>query len=174
VSAGDATSLAPGGFARWRAEHESAIRQLRLYAHLFRGSFSSMLGLGLVAAFLLLAAFGPYVVPYPADVSGALDLSHRLEPPSWQHWFGTDEMGADIFTRIVVATRTSLEIGLMITGVATVIGVPLGIVAAYRGGAIREAVMRATDIFLSVPSLVLALAIVAALGAGITNGIIAL
>lgn len=174
MSAGDAIAAARGGFARWREEHASAIRQLRLYSHLFRGSFSSMLGLGLVAGFLLLAAIGPYIVPYPADISGALDLSHRLQPPSWQHLFGTDEMGADIFSRIIAATRTSLEIGLIITGVASAIGVPLGIVAAYRGGRVREAIMRLTDIFLSVPALVLALAIVAALGAGIVNGIIAL
>ena len=174
MSAGDAIAAAKGGFARWRGEHQSAIRQLRLYAHLFRGSFSSMLGLGLVAGFLVLAAIGPYIVPYPADISGALDLGHRLLPPSWQHLFGTDEMGADIFSRVIAATRTSLVIGLIITGVASLIGVPLGIVAAYRGGRVREAIMRLTDIFLSVPSLVLALAIVAALGAGIVNGIIAL
>jgi len=174
MTAGDWIEAARGGVARWQEEHHSAIRQLRLYAALFRGSFSSMLGLGLVAAFLLLAALGPYIVPYPADVSGALDLAQRLQPPSWRHLFGTDEMGNDIFTRVIVATRTSLEIGLIITGAATVIGVPLGIIAAYRGGAVREAIMRLTDLFLSVPSLVLALAIVAALGAGITNGIIAL
>ena len=174
MSAGEWVEAARGGVARWHEEHHGAIRQLRLYAALFRGSFSSMLGLGLVAAFLLLAAIGPYIVPYPADVSGALDLAQRLQPPSWHHLFGTDEMGRDIFTRVIVATRTSLEIGLIITGVATAIGVPLGIIAAYRGGALREAIMRVTDLFLSVPSLVLALAIVAALGAGITNGIIAL
>lgn len=174
MSAGERVEAARGGVARWHEEHHGAIRQLRLYAALFRASFSSMLGLALVAAFLLLAAIGPYVVPYPADVSGALDLARRLQPPSWQHLFGTDEMGNDIFTRVIVASRTSLEIGLIITGVATALGVPLGIVAAYRGGAVREAIMRVTDLFLSVPSLVLALAIVAALGAGITNGIIAL
>jgi peptide/nickel transport system permease protein len=174
VSAGDAIAAARGSFTRWRQEHTSAIRQLRLYGFLFRRSFSSMLGLGLVAGFLLLAAIGPYAVPYPADISGALDLSQRLQPPSWHHLFGTDEMGADIFSRVIAATRTSLVIGLIITGAASAVGVPLGIIAAYRGGRVREAIMRLTDIFLSVPALVLALAIVAALGAGIVNGIIAL
>jgi len=113
-------------------------------------------------------------VPYPEDALGAMNLANRLKPPTAAHWFGTDEMGNDLYTRVVVATRTSLYVGLVIVGVATAIGVPLGVMAGYFGGRVRMAIMRVTDVFLSVPSLVLALAIVAALGPGILNGIVAL
>jgi peptide/nickel transport system permease protein len=103
-----------------------------------------------------------------------MNLANRLKPPTAAHWFGTDEMGNDLYTRVVVATRTSLWVGLVIVGVATAIGVPLGVMAGYFGGRARMVIMRVTDVFLSVPSLVLALAIVAALGPGILNGIVAL
>lgn len=166
----ESAELEPG----WRERHASGIRQVRLYAHLFSRSFSSMLGLGLVALFLVLAAFGPWLVPYPEDTVGAVKLAQRLQPPSFGHPFGTDEMGNDILSRVIVGARTSLWIGLVITGLATLIGVPLGITAGYVGGWVREVIMRVTDVFLSVPGLALALAIVAALGAGITNCVIAL
>lgn len=169
--ASDSTSVAPTG---WRARHAGTIRQWRLYAHLFRRSFSSMLGLFLVLLFLVLAAAGPALAPYPEDTMGAVHLDNRLKPPSLAHPFGTDEMGNDILSRVIVGTRTSLWIGLTITGVAALIGVPLGIFAGYMGGRIREVIMRITDVFLSVPGLALALAIVASLGPGITNCVIAL
>jgi peptide/nickel transport system permease protein len=143
----------------FRERHASTIRQWRLYAHLFAKSFSSMLGLGLVLVFLLLAIFGPALAPYPEDTTGAVNLGQRLLPPSFAHPFGTDEMGADILSRIIVGARTSLWIG---------------IIAGYRGGFVRAAIMRLTDLFLSVPGLALALTIVAALGPGITNCVIAL
>jgi peptide/nickel transport system permease protein len=133
-----------------------------------------MLGLVLVLLFLILAAIGPWIVPYPEDAAGAVHLQDKLLPPSTQHWFGTDEVGNDILTRVVVGTRLSLVIALIITGVAATIGVPLGILAGYRGGWLRELIMRVTDVFLAVPALVLAIAIVAALGPGIVNAIIAL
>ena len=166
-------SHVPGrhGFA---AEHAGALRQLRFTVWMFSRNASAMLGLVLVVLFLLLAVFGPSLVPYPEDATGAMHLSNRLKPPSAAHWFGTDEMGTDIFTRVVVGTRLSLWIGLTITGFAILVGVPLGIAAGYLGGWTRAAIMRFTDIFLSVPGLVLALAFVAAMGAGIVNGVIAL
>jgi len=158
----------------FKERHASTIRQWRLYIHLFRGSFSSMLGLALVLLFLILAAFGPMLAPYPEDTMGAVKLGQRLLPPSLAHPFGTDEMGADILSRVIVGARTSLWIGLVITGLGAGIGVPLGIIAGYKGGFLRAAIMRVTDLFLAVPGLALALAIVAALGPGITNCVIAL
>jgi peptide/nickel transport system permease protein len=101
-------------------------------------------------------------------------MADKLLPPSAAHWFGTDEVGNDILTRLLIGTRLSLEIAVIITGVATIVGVPLGILAGFRGGWTREIIMRVTDVFLSVPALVLAIAIVAALGIGIVNAIIAL
>jgi len=158
----------------WRERHASRIRQARLYWHTFAKSPSSLLGLGIVAVFLLLALIGPWIVPYPEDATGSVNMARKLLPPSADHWFGTDEVGNDIFTRVIVGTRLSLQIALIITGVAAVIGVPLGMIAGLVGGWVREVIMRITDVFLSVPALVLAIAIVAALGPGIVNAMIAL
>jgi len=118
--------------------------------------------------------FGPWLAPFPADAIGTTHLAQRLQPPSFAHWFGTDEMGDDLLSRIIIGTRTSLWVGLVITGIASAIGVPLGIAAGYLGGIPRAVIMRVTDVFLAVPGLVLALAIVSALGAGIMHGVLAL
>ena len=103
-----------------------------------------------------------------------MHLAQRLQPPSALHWFGTDEMGDDILSRVVIGTRTSLWVGLVITGVASLVGVPLGIAAGYLGGLTRSVIMRVTDVFLAVPGLVLALAIVSALGPGVLHAVLAL
>lgn len=158
----------------FRERHESRIRQWRLYAYIFAGSFSSMLGLVLVLLFLFLAAFGAWLAPYPEHTTGSFDMAARLQPPSAQHWFGTDEMGSDILSRVIVGARTSLWIGVLITGIGAGIGVPLGIIAGYNGGLVRAVIMRVTELFLAVPGLALALAIVAALGPGVTNCVLAL
>jgi peptide/nickel transport system permease protein len=133
-----------------------------------------MAGLVIVALFVLVAAIGPWIVPYPDDARGAVHLEQKLQPPSAAHWFGTDEVGNDVYTRVVLGARVSLEIGLIITVLAALLGVPLGIVAGYLGGAVGETIMRVTDVFLSVPALVLALAVVGALGPGILNAMLAL
>lgn len=166
--------ITPTARLSFRERHESSIRQWRLYAYTFAGSFSSMLGLVLVVLFLLLAAFGPWLAPYPEHTTGGFDMAQRLQPPSAEHLFGTDEMGSDILSRVIVGARTSLWIGVLITGIGALIGIPLGIIAGYKGGFIRAAIMRLTELFLAVPGLALALAIVAALGPGITNCVIAL
>jgi len=153
---------------------QAALRRLRFAVWTFSGSASALIGLALVAAFLLLAALGPWIAPYPEDALGATHLASRLQPPSGAHWFGTDEMGDDIFSRVVLGTRTSLWVGLVITGVASAIGVPLGVAAGYLGGVTRRVIMRTTDVFLAVPGLVLALAIVSALGPGVMHGVLAL
>jgi peptide/nickel transport system permease protein len=167
-------AVASGSAGAWFAEHGAAARELRLYARVFARSAASLLGLGIVLAFLLIAALGPLIVPYPEDARGAVHLDQKLRPPSASHWFGTDEVGTDIYTRVVLGARVSLQIGLIITLLGAAIGVPLGIVAGYVGGAVGETIMRITDVFLSVPALVLALAIVGALGPGIVNAIVAL
>jgi peptide/nickel transport system permease protein len=152
----------------------AASRGLRLAAWHFRRSFASSLGLGLVAAIVLLALLGPWIVPYPDDVAGSVSLTGKLQPPSAAHWFGTDEVGNDILTRVIIGARLSLLVGIGITFAAAAIGVPLGILAGTAGGQVREVIMRLTDLFLSVPGLVLAIALVAALGPGIVNAMIAL
>ena len=164
----------PGALAGWLEERRSALGELRRLARIFARSALSLVGLGLVAAFLVVAAAGPWIVPYPEDARGSVHLERKLQPPSAAHWFGTDEVGNDVYTRVILGARVSLQIGLIITLVAALVGVPLGVVAGYAGGALGEVIMRVTDVFLSVPALMLALAVVGALGPGIVNAMIAL
>ena len=156
------------------AERTGATREIRRYARAYARSAASMAGLVIVAAFMVVAAVGPWIVPYPDDARGAVHLEQKLQGPSAAHWFGTDEVGNDVYTRVILGARVSLQIGLIITVVAAVLGVPLGIVAGHVGGRLGETIMRVTDVFLSVPALVLALAVVGALGPGILNAMIAL
>lgn len=149
-------------------------REYRRMWATYRQSYSAMLGLFIVSVFLLLAALGPSIVPFPEDALGAIHLDRKLQPPSADHWFGTDEVGMDIYSRVVVGARTTLWIGLTITTIAMLIGVPLGLAAGTLDGWLPEAIMRVTDVFLSIPGLILAVAIVGALGPGILNAMIAL
>ncbi|MDP7668013.1 MAG: ABC transporter permease [Rhodospirillales bacterium] len=158
----------------WRERHQSTIRMWRLYARTLSRNTSAMLGVGLVLVFFLAAVLGPWFVPYPEDITGAVNLDIKLQPPSVEHWFGTDEVGRDVFSRVVIGTQLTLKIALIIVGVATLIGVPLGIIAGYVGGVVQEVIMRVTDVFLGVPGLILAIAIVGALGPGIVNAMLAL
>jgi peptide/nickel transport system permease protein len=158
----------------WVERNQSTIRQMKLYIHTFRRNSSAMLGLGIVIVFLITAAIGPWVVPYPEDAQGTIHLEIKLLPPSAAHWFGTDEVGDDVLTRVIIGARVSLKIGLIITGIAILIGVPLGLIAGLVGGRTDELIMRFTDVFLSVPGLILAIAIVGALGPGIQNAMLAL
>ncbi|MCP4395780.1 MAG: ABC transporter permease [bacterium] len=160
--------------ASWKEEHQSQTRNMKLSIYTFGKSPLSIIGAAIVVMFLLGAAIAPLIVPYPEDAIGRINLKAKLKPPNTTHYFGTDEVGRDVYTRVLLGTRVSLKIGLIIVIVATGIGVPLGIIAGYTGGWINEVIMRVTDIFLSVPGRVLALAIIGALGPGITNSMLAL
>jgi len=131
-------------------------------------------GLGLVILLVVAALFAPVIVPYPEDAAGAVHTQNALLPPSTAHLFGTDDLGGDVFSRVVYGTRYSLAIGLAIVSLAFLIGVPLGAIAGFAGGFVNELIMRTTDIFLTIPGIVLALAIGAALGPGLVNAAIAL
>jgi peptide/nickel transport system permease protein len=167
-------SGAAGWLARQREEHAGLIRQCRYTLWTFSRNASAMLGLALVVFVLAVALLAPWIAPFPRDATGAMNLANKFRPPSAAHLFGTDEVGGDIFSRVVIGTRLSLSIGLSITAIAMLIGVPLGVAAGYLGGRTRMVIMRVTDLFLSVPGLVLALAMVAAIGPGVRNTILAL
>ena len=96
----------------------------------------------------------------------------RLKPPDAEHYFGTDKVGRDIYSRVLMGTGLALQVGVVVLALATTIGVTVGAVAGYAGGWVDELLMRITDIFLTVPALVLAIAVTAALGKGITNTMI--
>jgi peptide/nickel transport system permease protein len=139
----------------------------------FRQSPLSMVGLAIIVALLVVAAVGPFFVPFPKDASGALNIREKLDPPSWRHLFGTDQVGRDVFTRVIVGTRISLMAGLVVILLALTLGTLLGAIAGFFGGRVGEAIMRTTDIFLTIPDLILAMAFAAALGAGLLNVMIA-
>ena len=139
----------------------------------FRQSPLPAAGLIIFTAIVLIALFGPLIVPYPKDAQTAVHIADRLQPPSWDHWFGTDAVGRDILTRVVVGSRTSLLAGVTVIGLALVIGVLLGAIAGLFGGWIGGLIMRITDIFLTIPDLILAIAFAAALGPGLMNVMIA-
>jgi len=131
----------------------------------------AVVGLLIIITLVLTATFAPQIAPYDPI---ATDLASRLQPLSADHWFGTDEMGRDIFSRIVWGSRLTLYVILLVAIIAAPVGILVGTVSGYFGGVIDTVLMRITDIFLAFPKLILALAFVAALGPGIENAIIAI
>src|SRR4026209_331162 len=127
----------------------------------------------IVLAVVIIAILAPLLAPYPGDVS-ASHLLRRLKPPSWDHPFGTDNLGRDIFSRVILAARGALTIALMVVGISMLIGVPLGLIAGYSQGWLSEAIMRVTDIFLAVPQLILALALAQLMGPSLQSAMLAL
>ncbi len=138
----------------------------------FRSNRLSMVGLAILLFFIVVAVVAPYVVPYPQDAAGKVHPLDRLQPPSREHLFGTDKVGRDIFSRVLLGTPIALQVGTVIIVLAASIGVTLGGIAGYFGGWVDELIMRITDVFLTVPALVLAIAVTAALGRGIINTMI--
>ncbi len=134
----------------------------------------SAVGFGIVVVFLGVAATAPYLVPYPQDVTGAVHTQNRLLPPSRLHAMGTDEVGRDVLSRLLAGTRVSLAVGVIIIAVAMTIGLPLGLTAGLAGGWVDDVIMRLTDVFLAVPGIVLAIAIVTVLGPGIPHAMLAI
>ena len=131
----------------------------------------AVLGLLIIVGLILLAIFAPQIAPYDPI---ATDLAKRLQPLSPEHFFGTDEVGRDIFSRIIWGSRLTLYVIGLVAIIAAPVGIIIGTVAGYFGGFIDTVLMRITDIFLAFPKLILALAFVAALGPGIENAVIAI
>ena len=129
----------------------------------------SALGLAIIVLLIACAAFAPWIAPYSPV---GQDLGQRLLPPSAEHWMGTDELGRDIFSRVVHGARLTLLIVALVVVISAPIGLILGAVSGYFGGWTDRILMGVTDVFLSMPKLILALAFVAALGPGIENAVI--
>jgi peptide/nickel transport system permease protein len=128
-------------------------------------------GLVVIAAFVLFALFAPLVVPYDPI---ATSWSAVRKAPSANHWFGTDDLGRDIFARVIYGARASLMAGAISVGIALSIGVPLGLLSGYRGGFIDALISRITDAMLACPFLILAIALAAFLGPSLGNAMIAI
>jgi peptide/nickel transport system permease protein len=131
-------------------------------------------GMALSLAIVLAALVAPLVAPHPADAYVATHPTQTLLPPSGSHLFGTDQLGRDVFTRILYGARISPVIAFFVLLISCVVGIPLGIAAGYFGGIIDDVLMRITDIFLAFPALLLALAFAAVLTPSIGNTTLAI
>jgi peptide/nickel transport system permease protein len=176
---GQTTSTAPISRREWllsdRPQSRLQARLGRAYAtwRQFSANRLAVLGLFIVLALLLVAALADVIAPH-SPVLGDLANARLLPPGSPGYWLGTDDLGRDIFSRLIYGSRLTLMVVVLVAVIAAPIGLLVGTVAGYAGGWIDAVLMRITDIFLAFPKLVLALAFVAALGPGIKNAIIAI
>lgn len=145
-------------------------RMRRLWNAL-RKSPRGLAGLIVLAVVMLAGALAPWLTPYDPLVQS---LAEALQPPSWQHWMGTDSFGRDVLTRVLFGTQASLLSGVLAVIGAVLIGGGLGAVAGYYGGRLDNVILRGMDVLLALPTLLLAIAIVSALGGGLTNMLIAI
>jgi len=134
----------------------------------------SVAGLIVIGSVLFIMLFAPYITPYPKDVTFVIHLAEANQPPSLRHPFGTDVLGRDILTRVFYGFRYSVFMGLMVVGIASPIGVILGMLAGYKRGTwVETVIMRLTDIMLALPPLLLALSVAVTLGPGLFKGMMA-
>jgi peptide/nickel transport system permease protein len=176
-----ATGLRIGAATGWRGwlldTAPASRRQARL-GRWYRAWLSlqrnrlAMAGLAIVLVLVFVAVFAPLFANRGAAFTQT--LADRLQPMSWAHPFGTDELGRDIYARVVYGSRTTLSIVALVSIIVMPVGLAIGLPAGYFGGWIEAVLMRITDIFLAFPRLVLALAFAAALGPGIENAVIAI
>ncbi len=156
------------------AQHGRAPRWLRqgggFLLKLARNPLTAI-GSGIVLVLMLTALFAPWIATQHPLIQ---DLQHTLTPPSALHWFGTDEFGRDIFSRLVYGSRITLYIVMLVSVIVGPLGLLLGVTSGYFGGRVDRILMRITDIFISFPSLILALAFVASLGPGLEHVVIAI
>ncbi len=138
---------------------------------LWRRNHLMVVGTSIIVFLLLVAAVAPLLAthdPYEQI------LPDRLLPPSTQHYFGTDSLGRDIYSRVVYGSRVTLTIAFLVAAISTPLGLVIGVLAGYFGGALDEILMRFSDVFLAFPKLILAIAFAAALGPGVENAIVAI
>jgi peptide/nickel transport system permease protein len=149
----------------------------RTWRHVFSVIVRDPLSLAstiIIVVFVLMAIFAMQVAPYPEEGTGKTHAANTLLAPSPEHIFGTDKLGRDVLSRIIVGARAALIIPIGVVLFAVLIGTPLGALAGYKGGWLDEVIMRITDLFLAFPSLLLAMAIASALGRGLDKAALAL
>jgi peptide/nickel transport system permease protein len=144
-----------------------------LIARRFLQDASAVIGLIIVVFALFVAIFAEQLAPHPLDAYES-HLLQRFKPPSAEFPFGTDNLGRDIFSRVILGTRSALILAVSVVGGAMLIGVPLGLIAGYLGGWLSELIMRVTDVFLAVPQLILALALAQLMSPSLGTAMVAL
>ena len=150
------------------------IKSFRESLYLLARNKLSLAALIILIILILSAVFVNVIIPYPEDIADAAHTADKLLAPSAAHLMGTDELGRDIFSRVVYGTRISLSAALGAVAVSLLIGIPLGAVAGSFGGWVDNVIMRITDVFLSFPPLLLAIAMVTIMGNGLNNAILAI
>jgi len=144
---------------------------LRVAWRRLRRRRSAMIGLTVIAIFIVCALFAPWLAPFdPIETS----WSAVRQAPSHAHWFGTDDIGRDVLSRVIWGTRASLLAGVVAVSISVALGVPIGLAAGFAGGAVDALISRLTDAFLACPFLILAIALAAFLGPNLTNAMIAI
>lgn len=156
----------------WTARFASPNSEETFY--LFFTNPTAIVALVIVVVWFVIAIFADRIAPYPSHATGSTNLSDRFLPPSGQYWFGTDGLGRDVLSRVIMGSRVSITSGLIPIAVAVLIGVPLGALAGFFGGWLETLIMRLADLLLSLPNLVLAIAIGAVLGPSLENAMLAL
>ncbi|HEY0917645.1 ABC transporter permease [Devosia sp.] len=137
----------------------------------FLASRVGMVGLVVVLLYVVAAALAPFIAPYDPN---AVDLMNVAAPPSASHWMGTDQFGRDILSRILFGAQTSLLLGFCVVGIATVVGTAIGTVAGYFRGWVERVVVFVTDVMMTMPTIITALAIITIMGSGLSSTIIAI
>jgi peptide/nickel transport system permease protein len=166
----DQVAIGAPDAALLRAPRSRGRSTLRLAGRRFWHNGNARTGLFLIMLFAFSAIFANQIAPQGFDDENLLD---RLKPPSSQHWFGTDELGRDVFSRVIYGARISMTIGFLAVAGSLAIGAGLGVTAGYVGGRPESIIMRLMDVMLAFPSIILAIGIVAIRGPGLNNTILA-
>jgi len=149
-------------------------RRLRYAVRVILRDPLALFSILIIVTLLVLGLLGPWIAPYPDQGRGRTNVPDRFLPPSPEYRLGTDELGRDVLSRIIIGASIAVRVPTIVVALAVVIGAPLGALAGYLGGWVDNVIMRLTDLFLAFPSLLLAVAIVAALGPGLSNAMLAI
>jgi peptide/nickel transport system permease protein len=152
---------------------EEQLERARIAYYRFTQSFTSVIGLLMVLSVIFMALFAPFIAPYPG-ATDSTDFGTGATAPSLDHPMGPDDTGRDILSRVIFGSRISLMIGAVVLTLAISIGTTLGLIAGYLGGPVNSVIMRTSDVFLSIPPIVLAMAVIAALGQSLLFAIVAI
>ena len=155
----------------WLAEQEPRIKELKYSLYLFRRNRLALVGGILTLSLFLIALLAPWIAPYGAEER---NWAETKLPPSSDHLFGTDNDGGDVFSRVIWATRLDFSVAIIVVGISIIIGASLGVISGFSRGVVDELIMRITDIFMSFPGFILAMAIAATLGRSVENLMISL
>lgn len=153
---------------------EPRIRELRTSIYLLQRNLLTRIAIIVIALMILIVIFAPLIAPYPEDATIGNNPANALQPMSVEHWLGTDELGRDIFSRLIYGARISIISGVVTIFFAISIGVSLGVIAGCVGGVVDDIIMRVADAFLSFPNLLLAIFIAAMLEPSLTNAQLAI